>query len=60
MVAARPSSWSFYEAESGSIVAYLLSLTGSTPVAQDLAQEAFTRAYRESPATESVRARGGG
>ncbi len=47
MVAARPSFRSFYEAEFGSIVAYLLSLTGSVPVAEDLAQETFTRAYRE-------------
>lgn len=37
----------FYLEEFPSILAYLLSVTGSLTVSEDLAQETFTRAYRD-------------
>lgn len=37
----------FYRGEFGRVFGYLLALTGDPAVAEDLAQETFTRAYRD-------------
>lgn len=42
----KPEFDSFYDQELGAVLALTYALTGSWPVAEDLAQETFVRAYR--------------